>query len=257
MNEKSIASAKEFSITRQVGLFRKLKEKFFTGELVVRTMQGTESHFYLYMGRIVYATGGIHPMRRYRRLLNVYCPQAWPEFYRHLQANLFSTSNQAKGISWEYLMLSTWLDKGILSRHQVAELTKNLISEILFDLSLVPKVTYELRFSSCQINPPIIIDVEQAITQSNNFCNAWQQTELRQLSPNLAPCIKNAQQLKEKVSLENYEVLERHFNGRLSLRELSSYLRQDLLNIVRAISNYIMEGLLELIEIPDLPNPSK
>jgi len=256
MNEKSLVSPKEFIIRRQVGLFRKLKEKFFTGELVIENLMGTRSEFYLYMGRLVYATGGVHPVRRYRRLLNLYCPEALRNFTSDLAENMTSRENEENAISWEYSLLNVWLNKGILSRNQVIELTQILLSEILFDLSLVGKVTYDLRFFSYTINRSIVIDAEQVITKTNKLCHAWQNTELKLFSPNLAPIIKKPQQLKQKISMQDYQNFERYFNGKLSLRELSTYLKQDLINIVKVLSNHVTEGLVELIEIPDLPSPN-
>jgi len=55
--------------------FTTLKPERFSGKLLLKGSLGQEWIFYLFLGRILYATGGIHPVRRWRRNLKVYCTE--------------------------------------------------------------------------------------------------------------------------------------------------------------------------------------
>ena len=56
-----------------------LKPAKFTGTVLVKSSSGQEWTFYLYQGRILYVTGGLHPVRRWQRHLATFCPQIQPE----------------------------------------------------------------------------------------------------------------------------------------------------------------------------------
>ena len=47
-----------------------LKQERFSGQVLVKEQAGQEWNFYLFLGRILYATGGAHPVRRWRRNYN-------------------------------------------------------------------------------------------------------------------------------------------------------------------------------------------
>jgi two-component system, chemotaxis family, response regulator PixG len=44
-----------------------IEQQLFSGRVLLKSPQGREWHLYLYLGRILYATGGIHPIRRWVR----------------------------------------------------------------------------------------------------------------------------------------------------------------------------------------------
>ncbi|NQZ64682.1 MAG: response regulator, partial [Crocosphaera sp.] len=65
----------KFATTQQATLFNKLKNNQFSGKVSCQTEQGRESHIYCYLGRIIYVTGGTHPVRRWRRSVLKICPK--------------------------------------------------------------------------------------------------------------------------------------------------------------------------------------
>ena len=70
----------QFDSAKQLEFFESLKQAKFSGQLAIYDSQDTSWILYLYLGRIVYATGGIHPVRRWRRNLVAYCPQRLAHF---------------------------------------------------------------------------------------------------------------------------------------------------------------------------------
>ena len=71
---------KNFTVKQQTKLFESLKQAKFSGQIVITNSQDIVWVFYLYLGRIMYATGGLHPIRRWRRNLAAYCPQQISSF---------------------------------------------------------------------------------------------------------------------------------------------------------------------------------
>ena len=65
----------EFTASRQTSFFDGLKQPRFSGQLVLKNPNGEKWFFYFYLGRIMYATGGVHAVRRWRRQIALYLPQ--------------------------------------------------------------------------------------------------------------------------------------------------------------------------------------
>lgn len=81
-----------------------LKQTQFNGKFVVKGPLQEEWIFYLFLGRIIYATGGNHPVKRWRRNLLVHCPEI--DFNQlKLPSNISSSCAEALNISWEYQLL--------------------------------------------------------------------------------------------------------------------------------------------------------
>jgi DNA-binding response OmpR family regulator len=100
--------------------FAALKQSQFTGQLSVKAEGGGEQQwiFYLYLGRLLYATGGTHPMRRWQRNISTYCPQI-----ERYQENMPIDADSPA----EYQLLNLWLDRQQISREQVAQVIRAIV----------------------------------------------------------------------------------------------------------------------------------
>ncbi|NJO43713.1 MAG: hypothetical protein HC865_24840 [Cyanobacteria bacterium RU_5_0] len=66
-------------VVRYIETLRKIQ---FSGQLIwIAPGDEKKWSFYLYSGRIFYATGGTHPVRRWARNLATYCPQNSAKYY--------------------------------------------------------------------------------------------------------------------------------------------------------------------------------
>ncbi len=98
-------SIREFTASKQAGFFDTLKQPRFSGQLVLTTPKQEKWFFYLYLGRIMYATGGTHPIRRWRRNIALYLPQIAPHLSSMQQLGLASLSPKDTQLCWEYYLL--------------------------------------------------------------------------------------------------------------------------------------------------------
>jgi chemotaxis family two-component system response regulator PixG len=244
----------EFVASKQIGLFQTLKQPRFSGQLILGGPKGDEWTFYLYLGRIMYATGGHHSVRRWRRNLEAYLPQLSSDIIT-LQRDLASIPVKEFSVCWEYELLCLWVDQQKISREQVARMIRAVIIEVFFDVTQAVQVTYQIKRDNSLSTQLVLIDAEQVIADSWKLWQAWQGAKVADRSPNSAPVIRQPEQLQGKTTEKTYQVLTRLLDGQRTLRDLSFIMKKNLVDITRSLMPYVQLGFVELITIADLPPP--
>jgi len=243
---------KEFIGTRQTTLFQSLKQPQFTGELIFGSSKGEEWIFYFYLGRIIFATGGTHPVRRWIRNVARFVPILITQI-SSLDENVINQKSFRK--FWEYELLSYWLKQEEVTRQQLSSIIKNIIIEILFDITQRMEVVFQLNSSQSLSSQLVFIDPDQVIVEAWQTWQTWQSAKLADRFPNQCPIIRQPDKLQEKTSPKTYQIMSRLFNGKNTLRDLSLQINQDLTQITRSMLPYIQLGLIDLIDVPDLSCP--
>jgi len=239
---------------KPVRFLKTLKRLQFSGQLVLTGSQGEEWLFYLYRGSIMYATGGIHTVRRWHRNLAVHCSQmlantsAWRDILAGINTTDFTNC-------WEYQLLCIWIARRDITQVQVAQVIRSGIAEVLFDIAKVSNVTHQIKPDNSLSSQLPLIDVDEAIKQVEQQWQAWQEPKIIHYSPNQAPVIKQAKKLKERSSTDIYQTITKLLDGQHSLRDLAVQTKRDVVALTHLILPYIQLGWVELITIPDLPTP--
>ncbi len=250
-----IISIDNFIAPKQIQLFQDLKQDHFSGQIVFRDYQGTEWNFILYLGRILYVTGGNHPVRRWRRNLTYHFPQIAARLQQELKS-FEEVINQEISLVWDYELLGFWVEQQKIYREQATKMIRGIITEVLFDLTQAKNITYYLKPEEEPIKKRFtLLDAEQQIIEAWKQWEAWQQLRIADFSPNLAPVIKNSETLENQTSEKFYQSLSKLLEKKYTFRDLSVHKKCDLLLTAHSIIPYIQLGLLELVEIPDLPCP--
>ncbi|HAC65350.1 MAG TPA: response regulator [Cyanothece sp. UBA12306] len=247
-------SIPEFTASKQANFFDTLKQPRFSGQLVLTDPKGKQWFFYLYLGRLMYATGGKHPVRRWRRHIAVYLP----EIAAHLssvQVDLATLDTQDFRLCWEYQLLCLWVEQKKISREQAARLIRSLIIEVLFDITQIMEVTCELRQNNLLSTRLVLIDADQVVTEAQKLWEAWQGAKIADRSPNSAPLIRHPEQLQKRISPQVYQTLNQLLDGNQTLRDLAVRMKRDVVTVTSSLLPYIQLGLVELIEISDLTPP--
>ena len=245
---------KQFTATKQTEFFESLKEAKFSGQLVVSDSQDNTWIIYLYLGRIVYATGGVHPVRRWRRNLAAYCPQRLAHF-NEIQSELAAIPKEECRISWEYKLLSVWIDQQKITPEQAARIIKASVVEVLFDITQVVEVDCETVNDNLLSTRLALIDAEQVIIEANKLWEAWQAAKIADRSPNMAPIIRKPEALQKRTSAQIYQNLSQLLDGQQSLRDLSVRMRRDVVTVTRSLLPYVQLGLVQFVSIADIPPP--
>ncbi|MDZ7962399.1 MAG: response regulator [Aulosira sp. DedQUE10] len=220
----------------------------YNGELIIKNTQGIEWTFYYRSGQIIWATGGIHPCRRFRR----YVSQQFP----HIDINKIHVPPQDVVIDyWDYIFLE-YLSKRQPDRKQIEIIIENIISEIFFDLAQqihIAPLSYELR-PGVKLKAPITsINTDISLQKMQDSWNHWSKAGLTSISPHLTPVLSKPAQLQQEVSPAIYKNFVNIINGKYTLLDLAVKLKKNVLSLTQSLLPYIRKGITELIEVPDLP----
>ncbi|MEB3211805.1 MAG: response regulator [Leptolyngbyaceae bacterium] len=244
----------EFTADKQVKLFSALREQQFSGQIKLKYVGGLEWVFYLFWGRLVYATGGEHAVRRWRRYVSRYCPDI------SLEPSIltFTLSQCTKDLPkkcWEYQLLSYWHQKGKIDQKQAAQVISSVMVEVLFDVTQVSKVHYEVHSDNILSSQLVLINAEQVIQKSEKLWKSWKEAKLADRSPNLAPIIKSPTELQKRAPSNIYQTFSKLLDGQQTFRDLGNRLNRDVLAVTQSFLPYIQSGLISLTDIPDLASP--
>ncbi|AFZ37898.1 response regulator receiver protein [Stanieria cyanosphaera PCC 7437] len=260
----SLVSIEEFVASKQIRLFQGLKQNGYSGQLVFRDEQQQEWIFYLYWGRIVYVTGGTHTVRRWRRHLAVNFPHLAHQLSEELKY-FDELKTKEIEITWDYDLLGLWVEKGKAHRETALKMIRSITTEVFFDITQAGDITYHLNpreqtlsNSSIRGTAPqqfAMIDSEQQIIEAWKIWQVWQEANLGERSPNLAPIIINLEKLEENTSPKTFQALTRLIDGKHSLRDIAVQKQTDVLLLTRSLAPYLQLGLLDLVPISDLTIP--
>ncbi len=247
---------KQFTALKQTGFFENLKQPRFSGELLLIDPRQTKWVFYLYLGRLVYATGGNHPVRRWRRNLFAYFPHI-PSHMAAIQGDIDRLELDHYNNYWEYELLCFWVEQQKVSLEQAAKMIRQNIVEVLFDVTQAMQVTCELKPDK---NLPfstrlVLIDAEQVIMEAQKGWHAWQSAKIADRSPDMAPIITQPQELEQQTNPQIYQTLSQLLDGQQTLRDLSVRMKKDVVTVTRSLLPYVQRGLVRLIEISDIEPP--
>ncbi|MGL5876417.1 MAG: response regulator, partial [Xenococcaceae cyanobacterium] len=193
--------------------------------------------------------------RRWRRNVTAYSPQMIAQF-SEIRSELASiAAEQSTKISWEYKLLSLWIDEQKITREQATSLIMASIVEIMFDVTQAMQVTCEILQDNLLSTRLVLIDAEQVIGEAHRLYQGWQDAKIADRSPDLAPVIKQAEELEKRTNEKVYQNLKQLLDGNQTLRDLAVRMKRDVVTVTRSLLPYIQMGLVQLVEIEDIPPP--
>lgn len=243
---------REFTAPKQLRLFTSLQESQISGQLTFTDpIQGNEWHLYLYLGGIIYGTGGIHPIRRWQRNLITNLPQI-PFQLSNLQEELTAREADLNNNIWEYEQLSHWIEQQIITPQQGRNAVLFTLGEIFFDLTQARQVICRLNQNNLLAPEVEPIEPEEIINLTQQTWRTWEETQIVDRKPDLAPVILQPKELQEKTSISAYQSLCKLLNGNRTLRDLSVQLKTSASQVICSLLPYIQSGIFGLVAVPDL-----
>lgn len=231
--------------------FKTCTQLQYSGKLNIQSSKGHKWAFYYRLGRIVWAAGGTHPFRRWRRHIAQHCPEIDVE----------KMPLRPEDISidyWGYRLLEVLHEKQKIKRDQISYIVENTITELLFDLA------QQSNFASvtCSRNQEVILEAPMSFTNADmslklmqDTWKNWSEAGLASFSPDLAPILRRPEQLEQQVSPAVYKNFVTLINGKYTLRDLGVKMKQGVLPVARSLLPYILKGIIELVETSDIPLP--
>jgi chemotaxis family two-component system response regulator PixG len=251
---KSPIPIRNFNAAKQAEFFASLNQLRFNGKLILTTAKGTQWIFYFYLGRLVYASGGVHPVRRWRRNLAEHCREILAKF-QEIQTDIGEIVSIESGMPWDYNLLLHWLSTNKISREQASNIVCHTVVEVLFDVTQAMEVTCQVKADSTIDSKIILLEPDQIIKEAEKLWQAWQNAKIADRSPDLAPAIKQPEQLQKRTTPQVYQNLNQLLDGQQTLRDLSVRMKRDVLTVTRSLIPYMQLGLVQLTEVADIPSP--
>jgi two-component system, chemotaxis family, response regulator PixG len=251
--------AEYITLDRLATQLSEIKNQHFSGHILLKSSRGQQWNLYVYLGRILYATGGSHPIRRWVRnstimgvdISNVQDPQARLESLTNISALTPAEINTC----WEYYLLVNWAKQGRIDRNKLIEHIQKTIVEVLFDVVQAEKVSYE-RVAQDPLSPQLtLLDLDRAFGLAVQQQQQWQQAELSDILPDLAIEIVSVTEFERMVSPSAYQALRFVLDGKHTIREIAAKARKSPAVIGQSFRAHLQSGLLRLVELPDLTGP--
>ncbi len=239
---------------KSLQVFPVLKRLDFSGQLTWSAPAGHQWALFFDRGRVVYGTGGVHPVRQWYRQAQARLPE--PELsYQSLQKSLGASPRSSWLHSSDYQLLQHWCRQGQLSHQALQTISTKIVADILFDVVQARETQYQLARHS-PLDPsqvPMGVDDTELLPSVTELWEAWLDAGLEAYSPNLAPVIQHPEPIQAAVSPRVYASLMQLLDGQRSLRDLAVKLGQDVLNLTQALQPYIQAGWISLVEVADFP----
>lgn len=156
--------------------------KQFTGKLELHSVKNCKWSIYYCHGRLVWASGGVHIHRRWRRLMNMYKVQ--------IDFNKISLRTTEEIRLWDYHTLVILMKRMILTREQISPIIESFVQEVLFDIiqcAASDRITYYSDFEEELTSTIVLIHAETAIDRAHQEWLTWRKAGIADFSPNLAP----------------------------------------------------------------------
>ncbi|NJO96781.1 MAG: response regulator [Hyellaceae cyanobacterium CSU_1_1] len=249
--------SKEFSVSVQTELFTNLKQVKFSGQLILTNARGSKWTVYLNSGHVFYANGGIHAVKRWYRNLTVFLPEHISDI-----AKWETEATQADKVSiddgnrcWQYQLLCSWVQQKKITREQATKIVWSTLVESWFDATQSQQTNYELKQLPSSSKGIILLDGNRVVAEVERQRLAWQKAQVDNLNLNQAPVISQVDQMQQSTSARVFEMLSNLLDGQKTLRDLGIEMERKPLTVTCFLLPYIQSGLVELINVPDLPVP--
>ncbi|NEP17427.1 MAG: response regulator [Leptolyngbya sp. SIO4C1] len=238
-------------------------QRQLTGRLEIYSASLSCWQLYFFMGRLVRAEGGEHPLRRWRRYLSQYRPQSPAAS----DAGAVRSELQQPE-RWDYATLAQLVEQHQLLREQAIKVIEATLIEVLFDilqqeersrLNIGEALSYRIvPDNPDQVAAPLLpAGIRYLWQQAQQQWQTWVKAGFTTRSPNLAPVIKSPKQFEALAQQSRgLRSLIDVINGQRTLRDIAIKLGHSPLLLLKFLMPYVGRGVIDLLPIGDLRAPA-
>lgn len=245
------------NITKIKANFKTIVEQQLSCKLQVIDISGNSWNFYFKNGSLLWAMSSQHRIRRLYRLVSKYSPK--------IEFDKIKLREQEITELWGYLFISILNRRGEITNEASIKIIQEIVYEILLDCFLangrISKIRSIFETSANKIGsilrsplfkePITSIDINVVAIQAENEYKMWLKAGIADLSPNLAPVIKDSRKLQQMVDTNIYNKLSVLIDGKKTLRDLAIVTKQELLTLTCSLMPYVKNKSLKLKWIED------
>ncbi|MBT9312629.1 response regulator [Leptothoe kymatousa] len=224
-----------------------------TGELIVESGTGECWKLYFYSGRLIYATGGRHPVRRWYRSLKRHNDQFSSRWFTYMHT---------PGDYWEVDFIHQAVQRKFISLNQAKAAFRSIVEEVVLSLTDYP--AEHLRWHDNRVvgQQALFVSVQQSLVRSRRIYSRWKAVAGDHLPtvaphelPYLSPIIINARGLQVHLSAASYKRVSRWMQGNVTLWDIAAQTQRPMADVVKMLVPLIYEGWVDLLPIDDIPAP--
>ena len=223
----------------------RLCQQMAIGQLIL-TSHAREGQLHLFYGRLLYATGDFHRVRRWQRAIQKYAPR-WQPQAQSATLNLDQP--------WEYQLLYDGVATQQLSLAQAKSIIQIVALELLFSLSRYTDATiqWEARDDAkSELSLGLALSLRElapVVTKAEQLGQRWHDAGFENLSPNLTPVYQKA------ISPTALSGWGKYLNGKYTLWDISARSRKSIVSVAKMLLPLVKKGLLQFRNLKDLPHP--
>ncbi|MEA5464441.1 response regulator [Leptothoe sp. PORK10 BA2] len=229
---------------------QRAKSSLFTGVLAIGIDQDVEWFLYFLVGQIVWANDRTHSNRRWQR-----------QFFQHSSDLNSRTLKNIIHRAKNYQAVAQLVMGQEFSREKFSAIVRGCISEILFDMvhqatlafpASTPQLIYKASARNGANFPCVGLQRKPIWQQVQQDWQDWQQANLMDYGPNLAPTIVQPDILQERTSPTTFQALTKLANGKQALRDLAIKTNHPLIPLTQSLVPHIRRDLIKLVPVDDL-----
>ena len=197
-------------------------------------------------GQVLYASDGVHPVRRWHRTLKLNYPKwNWTD----------ASSQISDSQNWECQILNQGIKQNQLSLIRAKLVIRSVIQECLFDLIRCSdlqsnwKPLPQLKAPFCQSAALSSWEMKTLLSRASKIQQEWQSANLSHLSPNLSPT------LRQGADPEKLPVSRQYLTGESTLWDIALQLKKTVAVVTQALTPLAEKNILNFQKIPDLSTP--
>ncbi len=241
-----------FTTLKQLEFINDVEQLRFSGQAHITDLANHKWTLHLFQGQIVFAIGGRHPVRRWRRHLIAICPNL-PTYRLAWQSELAKLDDAEFAFGWEYALLRQWILQQKITTHQARQMIQAIVADAVFDLVQADNLSVQTEVGEIASKPLALIDVNSALAIAEQQWETWQSACLVECSPHQAPRL--SYQHKHISVQPDYQNLLERLDGQRTLSDLAAEAQQDIVSLVKQILPLAHSGEVDLIQVTDLPAP--
>lgn len=228
---------------KELAKLLELPDSQFEGHLILND-QNPMCTLHFVQGRLIYSVDGLHPVRRWNRMLSEY----FPKFNLDIE-----TSQLSEVQHWPLYLLDQGFKAHQLSLVRAKLMLRTVVQEFLFELSQCAHVTREWQPAQlpmsrlCRTIALSPWEINMMINKVKEMQRAWQRLGMTGKSPKLTPVLTHS------VDHQRLPVSHQYLTGNYTLWHIAAKLSKPLEEVTESLSPLIQDHSLELKNLPDLP----
>lgn len=231
-----------------------LKLDQFTGSMTVQIEHSPAFQLYFLLGRLLYATGGHHSVRRWWR----YCNRIAPHVNTVVVEKSLQKEKPDLGEVWEYGLLCFLRSQQLLSSEQAARVIQGIASEVLLSLRSLSGLSYEysaeLPGQKMQQQLALIDPVMLLAKQEQNWPNV-EQLPMPMGIMEQAPRIVEVEKLQQITTGNTYQTLTNLLTGERTVWDLALITGRLPQEVLASLQYHIDNGIIQLELVSDFAPP--